>query len=216
MHKHGKHGKLLPLEMITAVRCADRSVKHTLVEKVTTLFANRLTATQLVDALHTLGVPFLRGGSGVVYWAEPSVLLAGLAESDEARLRLALIPLLLTHPHFSADINIALKGLSPAAAITLRCYYTAAYWLQSKYHARIERCLDAMPSLPDLFSAELALPSDVTAEQALHLLATRQQELTGRVLNWHGTYEHALKTWLQHLELQRQWNQSPPTKLITS
>lgn len=180
------------------------------------MFANRLTPTQLVDALDTLDVPFIRGGSGIIQWVEPSVLLAGLAESDEARLRLALIPLLLRHPHFAADINSAIKRLSPAAAITLRCYYTAAHWLQSKYHVRLECCLGAMESLPDLFSTELGLTSHITAEQALHRLATRQQELTGRVLNWHGTYEHALKTWLQHLELQRQWNQSPPTKLITS
>ncbi|MCB0061130.1 MAG: hypothetical protein KDE19_03410, partial [Caldilineaceae bacterium] len=123
------------------------------------MFANKLTPTQLVDTLNTLGVPFVRGGSGVADWVEPSVLLAGLAECDEARLRLALIPLLLRHPHFSADINVALKRLSPAAAITLRCYYTAAYWLQSKYRARIERSLGAMESLPDLFSTELGLTS---------------------------------------------------------
>jgi len=176
---------------------------------------NELTPTQLVDVLQTLGVPFVRGGSGAIYAVDPCVLLAALAASEEARLRLALIPLLLSHPAFAADVKRALDRLSPAAAITLRCYYTAAYWLQSKYQTRIEHVLGAMPSLPDLFSTELGLSSTETAEHSLLALAARQQELTGRVLNWVGTYEHGLQTWLHYLELQRQWHPSPPTKLIT-
>ena len=180
------------------------------------MLVNELTPTQLVDALHTIGVPFVRGGSGARHAVEPSVLMAALAESGEARLRLALIPLLLSHPAFAAETKRALDRLSPAAAITLRCYYMAADWLQAKYQPRIERALGAMPSLPDLFSTELGLSSAETAEESLRALATRQQQLTGRVLNWVGTYEHGLKTWLHYLELQRQWHQSPPPKLITS
>lgn len=180
------------------------------------MFANEPTSTQLVDALNTLGVPFIRGGSGAAYAMSPSLLIAGLAASDEARLRLALIPLLLSHPEFAVDIKASIGQLSPAHATTLRCYYTAAYWLQTRYQVRIERCFDAVQLLPDLFCTELGVPTDVTAEQALRSLATRQQELTGRILNWYGTYEHGLKTWLSYLELQRRWNQSPPTKLITS
>lgn len=178
------------------------------------MFANEPTPTQLVDALNTLAVPFIRGGSGAAYDMRPSVLMAALANSDEARLRLALIPLLLSHPEFAADIELSLAQLSPVAAITLRCYYSAAYWLQSKYQTRIENCLGSVRALPDLFGAELGLSTYATAEPALHALATRQQELTGRVLNWAATYEHGIKTWLNYLELQRQWNQSLPTKLI--
>lgn len=180
------------------------------------MFANEPTPTQLVDALNTLGVPFIRGGSGAAYSMRPSVLIAELAASDEARLRLALIPLLLTHPEFAIDIKVSIGQLSSAHATTLRCYYTAAYWLQSKYRRRIESCLGSVHALPDLFGAELGLSAYATAEPALRALASRQQELTGRVLNWAGTYEHGIKTWLNYLELQRQWNQSLPAKSIAS
>jgi hypothetical protein len=53
-----------------------------------------LTPQQLVDVLDALDVRFLRGGSGASARAEPVALLAGVAASAEARLRLALIPLL--------------------------------------------------------------------------------------------------------------------------
>lgn len=161
------------------------------------MFANELTPTQLVDALNTLSVPFIGGGSGTDHWIETSVLLAALADSNEARLRLSLIPLLLSYPQFSADVNLALARLSPAAAITLRCYYTAAYWLQYKCRTRIETCLGSTHMLPDLFSGELGLSAYDTTDQALRALAIRQQELTGYVLNWYGTYEHGVTTWLK-------------------
>lgn len=50
-----------------------------------------------------------------------------------------------------------------------------------------------MHVLPDLFGAELGLSVYDTADQALRALAKRQQELTGRVINWVRTYEHGLK-----------------------
>ncbi len=167
-----------------------------------------LTPLQLVDALDALGVPFLRGGCAAATEVEPDDLLAALAASSEARLRLALIPLLLAHPEFSACTVAALQQLPPAAAITLRCYYTAAYWLQKKHCARITAAIGAMPSLPNLCCAELNLVTTTDPDTALHTLAARQQALSGRVLNWFGSYEHAAQTWLRQLEQRAKWKQS--------
>jgi len=159
-----------------------------------------LTPAQLVAALDNLGVPFLRGASSPVVAVEPRVLLAALAASNEARLRLALIPLLLAHPEFSVHAVAALQQLPPSAALMLRCHYTAAYWLQIKYRVRITTSLGATHSLPDLFSAELNLPESTDPDAALHALALRQRELTGLALNWRGAYEHAVQNWLRFLE----------------
>jgi hypothetical protein len=177
---------------------------------------NALTPAQLVAALDNLGVPFLRGASGPAVTIEPVALIAALATSHEARLRLALIPLLLAHPEFSVHAVVALQQLPPDAALTLRCYYTAAHWLQIKYRARIAAILGAMKTLPDTFSAELNLPESVDPNAALQALAIRQRELTGLTLNWLGTYEHAAQNWLRFMEYDNQWQQSLPIKSTPS
>ena len=138
--------------------------------------------------------------------------MAGLAASDEARLRLALIPLLLTHPEFAAHSRAALRQTSSAAAVTFRCYYTAALWLQLRYQERLTACVGPFRPLPDLFGKELGLGPYTDPDGALQALAVQQQRLTGRALNWYGTYEHAVQTWLRQLEQQAQWNTSPPIK----
>lgn len=167
-----------------------------------------LAPSQLVDALNSLSVSFLRGGSGVASQIEPDQLLVALAGSPEARLRLALIPLLLEHPEFSCAVLAALPHAPPDAAVTLRCYYTAAYWLQQKYQTRLTAALGVTPPLPDLFRAELGLATYADPDTALHALADRQRLLSGRVLNWFGTYEHAVQSWLRQLEQKLSWNQS--------
>jgi len=175
-----------------------------------------LTPGRLVDALDTLGVRFLRGGSGATARAEPAALLAGLAASAEARLRLALIPLLLARPEFAHDAGSALQQMSPAAAVTFRCYYTAARWLQVKHRGRLTASLGATQPLPDLFGEELGLAAYTDPDAALRALASQQQALTGRALNWYGSYEHAAHTWLRQLEQEALWNLLQPIKSVRS
>ena len=177
---------------------------------------NALTPSQLVAALDSLGVHFLRGASGAVGAMQPTALLAALAASAEARIRLALIPLLLAHPEFSVHARTAVQQLPPDAAITFRCYYTAAHWLQIKYRARITVSLGVMQSVPDTFSAELNLPEFADPDAALQTLALRQQELTGLTLNWLGTYEHAAQSWLRFMEYDNRWQRSLPIKFMHS
>ena len=93
------------------------------------------TGDQLTHALHMLGVNFILGGKDTneSLHKQPARLISALAQSDEARLRLSLIPLFLEHPEYASHVCDVVKGLAPSARLTLRCYYSAAVWLQRKY-----------------------------------------------------------------------------------
>jgi hypothetical protein len=155
------------------------------------------TGDQLANALHALGVNFLIGGksSDNSLYSQPARLIADLAQSDEARLRLALIPLFLEHPEYASYVGTASKKLVPSAKLTLQCYYTAAIWLAKKYQIK------GAP-LPDLFSMELKLtPVDDPVEN-LRALARRHRELSGSFVNWLATYQHAEQVWRKGLEFR--------------
>ena len=115
------------------------------------------TGEQLANALHALGVKFIMGGSrgDESLHKQPARLIAALAESNESRLRLSLIPLFLEHPEFSAHVRMAARGVNPAARLILQCYYTAAVWLQRKHRPRLALLIGRKASLPDYFSSEL-------------------------------------------------------------
>jgi len=156
------------------------------------------TGEQLAGALHTLGVKFIMGGGSEdqSLHKQPTLLIAALAESREARLRLSLIPLFLEHPEFAARVRTVAKKLDPSARLTLQCYYSAAVWLGQKYQVRNK-------SLPDYFSKELNLHPTADPEENLRGLAKRHKELSGAQVNWLGTYQHAAQVWLKGLEYQK-------------
>ncbi len=163
-----------------------------------------VTGDQLASALHILGVSFLLGGTNAdnAIHKQPTYLIAALAESNEARLRLSLIPLFLEHPEFSAYALSEAKKLRPSARLTLQCYYSAAVFLQRKYRARLGGLLHEKILLPDIFSEFLGLQATNDPEKNLSSLAKRHQELSGVQVNWLGTYEHAAQIWIKGLELQ--------------
>jgi hypothetical protein len=156
------------------------------------------TGDQLTHALHVLGIRFVLGGQSTSesLHEKPARLIAALAESGEARLRLSLIPLFLEYPEFAIHAKTVARDLAPSARLTLQCYYSAAVWLASKH-------LPHQKSLPDLFSKELGLTPTANPEENLYALAKRHQELSGAQVNWLGTYQHAAQVWLKGLELQK-------------
>jgi hypothetical protein len=155
------------------------------------------TGDQLVNALHGLGVNFIMGGrdGGISPFSRPGHLIAALARSEEARLRLSLIPLFLEHPEFARSVRTAAKKLDPSARLVLQCYYSAAVWLAVKYRVRA--------ALPDLFSRDLNLTLVDDPEENLRALAKRQKELSGLRVNWLATYQHAGQVWRKGLETRR-------------
>lgn len=155
------------------------------------------TGEQLANALHALGVHFIRGGRQVdeSLSNHPARLIAALAQSDEARLRLALIPLFLERPEYASHVRVVATKLDSPAKLTLECYYSATVWLAKKYQ------LDSL--LPDHFSKDLALtPGDDVAEN-LRALAERHAELSGSYVNWLATYQHAEQIWWKSFERRR-------------
>jgi hypothetical protein len=131
---------------------------------------------------------------------KPVRFLAALAASKEARLRLALIPLLLQHPEFSAYVRSAIKIIEPSARVTLQCYYMAAYFLQRIYRPKLDAVVGEKAWLPDIFSNELLLACSDDDEINLEQLAERHKNLSGAQVNWSGTYHHAVRKWLASLE----------------
>jgi hypothetical protein len=168
---------------------------------------SRPAADALAAELNRLGVLFLRshGSTGSSRSLSPASLLAGLAVSDDARLRLALIPLLLARPDYSDALPEALNGLSIEAQVLLRCYATAAVLLQRQYTRRLFALYGLQAPIRDWFSTELAIPQAGTTVERLAALAERQRQLSGRSINWLGTYQHAAQGFLQFAEQRQRW-----------
>ncbi len=165
------------------------------------------TSALLATTLDQLGVYFIAGPTGESneFIESPHALLCGLASSDEARMRLALIPLFLQYPHYAKYIPWGLQHLTPAQQQLLRCYYTAAQLLQQKYRSQLTTYLGSVAFLPDLFGSALGLDSDKSPDARLRQLADRQAQLSGKAINWYGTYEHAYARLLTHAKWRKRW-----------
>lgn len=174
----------------------------------------RLPSAQITAQLAALTVDFLQVDHELAESTEvdPAALIAALATNGEARLRLALIPLLLRHPEFAAIVSQVAAQLLASAQLVLKCYYTAAQLLQQKYRQRLYALFGDSPTLPDLFTAELRLPGFTDPDHGLQQLAERHRQLSGRTINWLGTYEHGAQRLLIHCERKALWQKSQPAK----
>ena len=153
---------------------------------------------QLVNALHVLGVNFIMGGTNndESLHQQPVRLIAALAQSSEAHLRLSLIPLFLEHPEFSVHVRTVADSLDPLARLALQCYYSAAIWLAKKYQV-------SGASLPDYFSKDLSLNPVDGPDENLRALAKCHKALSGSNVNWLATYQHAGQVWQKGLEYRK-------------
>ena len=158
----------------------------------------RHTGDQLANALRALDVNFILGGQseGSSLHKQPARLIAALAESDESRLRLSIIPLFLDHPEFAKLAPSVAEKLDPPARLTLQCYYTAAVWIGKQFQLK-------KIFLPDHFSKELGLHPAADPEENLLALAKRHGELGSMRVNWLGTYQHAARVWQKGLEYKK-------------
>jgi hypothetical protein len=159
-----------------------------------------ITGDQLTNALYILNVKFIFGGNSndSSLHKQPIRLIVALAESEEARLRLALIPLFLQHPEFAEHVRTAATQLQAPARLTLQCYYTATVFLAQIHHLSVY--------LPDYFSQDLQLRTTEDPQINLRALAEQHSQLSGEAVNWLGTYQHAFQIWMRGLELQSAGN----------
>ena len=161
----------------------------------------------LATTLERLGVHFIAGkpDSDSEAAESPVALLRGLASSDESRMRLALIPLFLRRPEYALHVEAALSGLPHQAQHFLHCYYTAAQLLQQKYYQTLVELFGNLAILPALFEDALNLAVAGSPDGRLQQLGQVQAHLTGKPLNWQGTYEHAYTRLVQHSRRRLQW-----------
>ncbi len=158
----------------------------------------------IAAALAQLDVRFIaRTGrvSGLRLAKRPVALLASLAEQEEARLRLGIIPLLLRHPEWAGLVPAAVRQVSRRRREVLKMYYTAALLLQQKYAIRLEQSLGQLAPLTDWYSTELGVPVHGDPDTRLRILAQQQSERSGLALNWVGTYEHAAERLVRQLDV---------------
>lgn len=170
--------------------------------------ASAATTDELVGALDSRGVPFLTGGRETprALALSDADLLLGLACDSDARVRLAVIPLLLVHPSTSTAARQVAMQLQGDAQLTFQFYYTAAHWLQREHHEALASLLGEVRQLPDLFSSELGLDASATEPQrALDELSKRHQVQSREYLNWRGTYEHAAQCLVKQLSREKAW-----------
>lgn len=170
-----------------------------------------ITPSELVGALDALDVPFLAGGAPTKLL--PAELIQGLARAPEARLRAAIIPLVLRHPEYATDVRAADQALSDLARVTCECFYTAAVLLQRKYHERLARVFGAQPRLPDWFSVVLGITFSSDVDASLRALGERHAAFTGLPINWCGTYQHAAERLIRYCEVEAKWNQQPQRRV---
>ncbi len=111
----------------------------------------------------------------------------------------------LCYPEFARYAAAALRLMPPAAQTCVKCHYSAAVLLQEELRRHLETPLGRLDLVPDLRTTELGQPYRGYPDDVLRILAMRQRDLTGRSINWLGTYEHGANRMLQALERREQW-----------
>ena len=135
----------------------------------------------------------------------PDVLLADLVRQPSARVRAAVIAVLLAHPEYAEAMPAALERLRPAERRTLRLFYTAAVLLQQEYAGRL-RAFVARQWLPDRFAVDLDLPGAASPRERLTALGRQHRQQTQAYVNWVGTYENVARRLLRSWEAEARWN----------
>jgi hypothetical protein len=115
----------------------------------------------LVAELREQGVAYLAPSDARAVTPRPTdaELILALLKQPDARLRMGLVPLLIRHPRLAEDVARLAERLAPSVRVELQTYYQAAVYLQRLWRSRLGFYLDTSILLPDLYSAEIGLPS---------------------------------------------------------
>jgi hypothetical protein len=158
---------------------------------------------RLVAELELLGIHYLsrQTPERAASVRPPADLLADLIRQPSARVRTAVIAVLLSHPDLVEALPAALERLSPPEQQTLLFFYTAAVLLQQQYAPQLQPYVGWQP-LPDRFAVDLGLPPGAPIRERLAALGRRQRQQTGKAVNWTGTYEQVVRHLLRSWELE--------------
>ncbi len=162
---------------------------------------------RLVAELELLGIRYLSRHTSdrAERVRAPDVLLADLVRQPSARVRAAVIAVLLAHPEYAEAVPAALQQLRPSERRTLRLFYTAAVLLQQEHAERL-RSFVARQWLPDQFVVDLGLPDAASPRERLVTLSRQHRQQTQAYVNWVGTYENVVRCLLRSWEVEARWN----------
>jgi hypothetical protein len=140
----------------------------------------------------------------------PQALLVDLIRQPSARVRAAVIAVLLSHPEYAEAVPGALEQLGPVERLTLRSFYVASVLLQQQHAHRLRHYMRAgWRWLPDLDRTSIGweLPTEGTPREKLAALGREHRRWTQEMVNWTGTYEQVASQLLRQWELESKWKQ---------
>ena len=140
----------------------------------------------------------------------PETLLADLVRQPSARVRAAVIAVLLSHPAYAEAVPAALERLSSGERLTLQSFYAAAVLLQQEYADRLRpfmaRRWQWLPD-PSRIAPGWSAPTGGTPREKLTALGLEHRRRAQEVVNWTGTYEQVVHQLLRQWALESRWNQ---------
>jgi hypothetical protein len=163
---------------------------------------------RIVAELERLGIRYLsrENGGALSQLRPPATLLADLLRQPSARVREAVIAVLLLHPTYAKAVPAALAQLPASEQWVLRFYFTASVLLQRQYADLLRpHVTEPWRWLPDLFSRELGVPGQGAPRERLERLGAAHRAHTGSVVNWTGTYENAARKLIRRCQVEKQW-----------
>jgi hypothetical protein len=164
---------------------------------------------RIVAELERLGIRYLsrENGEPQPELRPPATLLADLMRQPSARVREAVIAVLLLHPTYARVVPAALTQLSASEQLALRFYFTASVLLQREYADLLRPNLpEPWQWLPDLFSQELGVPGEGALSARLERLGAAHRARSGSVVNWRGTYENVARKLIRRCQAEQQWS----------
>lgn len=167
-----------------------------------------ITPDILLAELEARGLSFVVGAGKPVACVSLTLakLLAGLVVQEDARLRLALLALLLYEAEgVETAVIQALLLLPQNAQGQLKLYYTVAIVLQKMYEGDLRPLLQQWHWLPNLFGTEFGLDPNALPQYQLQHLANWQKKQTGILANWAGTFRYAAQRLITRLEKEALW-----------
>lgn len=140
----------------------------------------------------------------------PEALMADLVRQPSARVRAAVIAVLLSHPAYAEAVPAALERLSSGERLTFQSFYAAAVLLQQEHADRLRpfvaRRWRWLPD-PGRIAPGWASPTGGTPREKLTALGLEHRRRAREAVNWTGTYEQVVRQLLRQWELERRWNQ---------
>jgi hypothetical protein len=167
----------------------------------------------LVGRLRESGIHFLTpsdADAGDLRGIPLRELVKRLVTQSDARLRSSLVPLLILHPEWAADVQVAVGDLEEPEHSELKALYCGAVYLQRLWRTRLGFYLGQFELLPDLFSSGLGLPpaDERHGKTGLYALAAWHESRSPYPFNRLATYNKMLELLFEQLKIEARRHES--------